>query len=226
MDHFTEEYEKRKLEIEQYLSLLQHLSQDGAKITHFDNPEGETIPLKSIQVSKASFYLIIYNLSEATVNAGVQSIYFKIKDENLSFIEIIEKLQIVWWNSHSESLTNSDKGTLITKIYDLYKSSKSNQPPDFNTFISGVSGNIDADSVRVVCHKYGLDVVSDGRDLGNIKEKRNWLSHGNHSFCDIGQDVVINDLIEVKNRIFLFLDEYVNNVSSYLENQSYKIIQS
>jgi hypothetical protein len=223
LDHFTDEYNKRKLEIEQYLNLLELLDKDGAKISHFDEPDGVRIPNLSLQVSKASFYLIMYNLSEATVNAGVQSIYNKIRDEQLTFTEIIEKLQEVWWASHSDSLTNSEKCNLITKIYDLYKTSNSANIPDFNNFISGVSGNIDAESVRLVCHKYGISVVGDGRDLGATKTKRNWLSHGNHSFCDIGQDVVISDLINIKERTFIFLDEYVVNVSSYLEAEAYKL---
>lgn len=221
MDHFRDEYEKRKFEIEQYISLLELLDKDGAQVKHFDS-EGENIPTNSFQVSKASFYLILYNLSEATVNAGVMSIYNKVKDESLSFSDIIEKLQIVWWNSHSESLTSTENYNLIDKIYSLHRDCQNNNVPDFNNFISGVSGNIDAEAVRNVCHKYGIPVVSDGRELETTKQNRNWLSHGNKSFCDIGQDLVLSDLKTVKERTFCFLDEYVTNVSEYLEQAQYK----
>ncbi|MGB2739005.1 MAG: MAE_28990/MAE_18760 family HEPN-like nuclease [Cognaticolwellia sp.] len=221
MDHFRDEYEKRKNEIEQYVSLLELLDKDGAQIKHFDS-EGDSIPTNSLQVSKATFYLILYNLSEATVNAGVESIYNKVKDESLSFSDIIEKLQIVWWNSHSKSLTSTENDNLIDKIYLLHRDCQSNQVPDFNNFISGVSGNIDAESVRNVCHKYGIPVVSDGRELETTKKNRNWLSHGNKSFCDIGKDLVLSDLQTVKERTFCFLDEYVTNVSDYLAQAQYK----
>ncbi|TMP46845.1 MULTISPECIES: MAE_28990/MAE_18760 family HEPN-like nuclease [unclassified Pseudoalteromonas] len=221
MESFTAEYNKRKLEIEAYLNLLTALDKDGANITDID---GNIFPVSSLanKVCKASTHLIIYNLVEATVSEGVKSIYNKIADEKLGFIEIMEKLRKVWWHSKSISLTTCASNNLIDNIYDYYCEAHNNTPLDFSNFISGVSGNLDADIIRNVCHTYGITPVSDGRDLGSVKQNRNDLAHGNKSFSDIGQDQVPSDLYNVKIRVFDFLDEFVANVNTYLTELHYK----
>ncbi|MFA0482213.1 MAE_28990/MAE_18760 family HEPN-like nuclease [Vibrio splendidus] len=79
MRAFTDEYDKRKSEIEAYITLLQALSSDGAKVTDIDDNESSVSAIQQ-KVCKASCYLLIYNLVEATVMNGVQSIYNRMKD--------------------------------------------------------------------------------------------------------------------------------------------------
>lgn len=223
MDHFNEEYLQRKSEIENYLNLLKLLDQDGIKITSLDDADGTTIPGNAFQVAKASFYLVLYNLAEATINAGVQSIYNRISDENLSFSEIIEPIQKVWWIQHHEKLSNCSKNQLVDNIFSLYKSCINTAiPPDFKGFVAGISGSIDAEGVRKVCHKYGINTIGDGRELELVKKNRNWLSHGNKSFREVGQDVVLSDLEVVRNKTFEFMDGFVTNITEYLSAKTYK----
>ncbi len=221
MEAFAEEYNKRKLEIETYLDLLIALDKDGAHILDID---GNQYPIKPIAntVCKATIHLIIYNLVEATVSAGVKSIYNKISDERLTFADIMEKLKVVWWHSKSLSLTNCANNKLVDNVYEFYCAAENEVPINFNNFISGISGNLDADIIRTVCHKYGIRPVSDGRDLGNIKDNRNDLAHGNKSFSEIGRDEVPSDLLEIAKRVFEFLDEFVENVNTYLNEFLYK----
>ncbi|HDM8176539.1 TPA: hypothetical protein P0E27_003780 [Vibrio harveyi] len=221
MRAFTEEYNKRKGEIEAYITLLQALSSDGSIVKDIDDNETNVTSIQQ-KVCKASCYLLIYNLVEATVKNGVQSIYNRIKDEGLGFNAMMDLLKKVWWHSRGESLTSTAKNDLIDTVYNYYCETHSEGELDFNDFISGVSGNMDADGVRNVCHKYGIPVVGDGRHLGSVKTYRNWLAHGNKSFSDIGQDVTVTELIEIKNNVFSFLDEYVVNVNTYLDNRSYR----
>lgn len=221
MDSFIEEYEKRKLEINAYLDLLAAMNQDNAKIIDLDENEHSIDPL-AFKVCKASSYLIIYNLIEATVTAGVKSIYNRIFDERLTFNDVMENLRKVWWQSKKESLSNCATNQLIDNIYNYYCTAHSVDPLDFSDYISGVSGNLDADAIREVCHRYGISSVRDGRDLGNIKTKRNWLAHGNKSFSDIGKDSTPSDLNTVRDRVFSFLDEFVSNVNTYLSETKYR----
>lgn len=73
-----------------------------------------------------------------------------------------------------------------------------------------------------MCRRYGISSVRDGRDLGNVKQKRNWLAHGNKSFSDIGKDATPSDLYLIRNRVFTFLDEFVENVNTYLYETKYR----
>ncbi|PQJ84111.1 MAE_28990/MAE_18760 family HEPN-like nuclease [Aliivibrio sifiae] len=221
MHAFTDEYNRRKNEIDAYINLLNALGNDGAKIIDIDDREA-IITVQQQKVCKASCYLLIYNLVEATVMNGIQSIYNRIKDERLDFNSIMESLKKVWWHSKTESLTSTPKGDLIETVYNYYCETNSGQELDFNNFISGVSGNMDAAGIRNVCHRYGIPVVPDGRHLENVKTYRNWLAHGNKSFSDIGQDVTVSELFDIKTNVFTFLDEYVNNINTYLNSESYK----
>lgn len=221
MDTFIEEYDKRKNEINSYLELLSSLGKDNSKIVDVDEIEYRVEPM-AYKVCKASSYLIIYNLVEATVTAGVISIYDRISDEQLTFSEVMENLRKVWWQSKSESLSSCSRNQLIENVYGYYCNADSSDSLDFNGYISGVSGNLDAETIREVCRRYGIETVGDGRDLGNIKRKRNWLAHGNKSFSDIGMDSTPSDLFEVRDRVYLFLDEFVANVNLYLQGVKYK----
>lgn len=221
MDTFIEEYDKRKNEINSYLELLSSLGKDNSKIVDVDEIEYSVEPM-AYKVCKASSYLIIYNLVEATVTAGVVSIYDRISDEQLTFSDVMENLRKVWWQSKSESLSSCSKNQLIENVYGYYCEADSSDSLDFNGYISGVSGNLDAATIREVCHRYGIETVDDGRDLGNIKKKRNWLAHGNKSFSDIGMDSTPSDLFAVRDRVYLFLDEFVANINLYLQDVKYK----
>ncbi|PSV29650.1 MAE_28990/MAE_18760 family HEPN-like nuclease [Photobacterium sp. GB-72] len=221
MEAFTAEYDKRKAEIDSYIQLITILDNDGAQLSDID---GNNFFISAVQskVCKASFYLLLYNLIEATVMNGITSIYDRIKDERLKFNDIKEDLRKVWWHSKSESIISCPKSEVTETVYSHFVDAINTSEIEFGRFVSGVSGNLSADGVRRVCHKYGIQPVSDGRDLESIKINRNNLAHGNKSFSDIGQDLTTPQLVEIKERVFIFLDQYVVNVNSYLESNSYK----
>ncbi len=221
MHAFGEEYNRRKEEIESYLSLLKALEKDGAQIIDIDESI-TTISVTQQKVCKASTYLLIYNLVEATVMNGITSIYNRIKDENLTFACVVDKLRKVWWHSRGESISSTGRNNLVERIYEYYCETLSTNNLDFNNFISGVSGNMDAEGIRSVCRRYGVDLVPKGNELENVKRYRNWLAHGNKSFSEIGQDTMVSDLEESVTAIFNFLDIFVQNVNQYLESEKYK----
>lgn len=223
MNHFIEEYEKRKGEINAYLNMAVFISGDNVRLV---NDDSESLSISSLEATtlKAAFYLVLYNLVEATVREGVRSIYNKISDEGLSFLELNEKLQEIWWQSHHESITATPRDSLIRKVYEVYCLCKTESSPLFQDFIAGVSGNLDADGIRSVCRKYGIDPIEDGRDLKTVKNNRNWLAHGNKSFSEVGKDSTPSELRSAKDRVFQFLDSYVANVTDYLSNARYSVV--
>ncbi|HBC3969992.1 MAE_28990/MAE_18760 family HEPN-like nuclease [Vibrio alginolyticus] len=221
MQAFSNEYNQRKGEISSYIEMLKVLENDGATISDID---GNQLPVTVVQqkVCKASCYLLIYNLVEATVMNGITSIYNKIKDENLSFSQIMDKLKRVWWHARAESISSTGRNQVIETIYEYYCETLATSQLDFKNFISGVSGNMNAEGIRNVCHKYGITVVPDGSELEDVKRYRNWLAHGNKSFSEIGQDTTASALEDAVDRIFNFLDIFVSNINTYLAEEKYK----
>ncbi len=218
---FSTEYDQRKAEISSYLEMLKVLENDGAVISDIDG-NSLTVTVVQQKVCKASCYLLIYNLVEATVMNGITSIYNKIKDENLSFAQIMEKLRRVWWHARAESISSTGKNQVIETIYEYYCETLESEQLDFKNFISGVSGNMSAEGIRSVCHRYGIQVVPNGTELEDVKRYRNWLAHGNKSFSEIGQDTTASVLEASVISIFNFLDIFVTNINTYLEEEKYK----
>lgn len=222
MQAFSTEYDQRKNEISSYIEMLKVLENDGAKISDID---GNDLVITVVQqkVCKASCYLLIYNLVEATVMNGITSIYNKIKDENLSFVQVMDKLRRVWWHARAESISATGKNEVIETIYDYYCETLTSSQLDFKNFISGVSGNMSAEGIRSVCHRYGIQVVPNGNELEDVKRYRNWLAHGNKSFSEIGQDTTATELETSVEKIFVFLDIFVININTYLTEEKYKV---
>ncbi|WP_323828881.1 MAE_28990/MAE_18760 family HEPN-like nuclease [Pseudomonas sichuanensis] len=218
-----DEYQRRKLEISSYLSLVSFACGDNVVIVD-DNERTYPVSLLETTTLKAAFYLVLYNIVEATVREGVRSIYNKIADDRLTFLQLNEKLQEIWWQSHHESISSTPRDALIRKVYEVYCLCRTESSPGFKDFIAGVSGNLDAEGVRSVCRKYGIDLVSDGQDLKKVKENRNWLAHGNKSFADVGKDATPSELNAAMVKVVSFLDEYVSNVLNYLDNSKYAAV--
>ena len=84
------------------------------------------------------------------------------------------------------------------------------------------SGNLDAQEIRGLADKIGFPKSPNGRNLVKIKEKRNRLAHGEHTFYDVGRDFSVRDIIELKNEVFEYLDDVVRNVGIYINNKSFK----
>ncbi|MEH6353106.1 MAE_28990/MAE_18760 family HEPN-like nuclease [Pseudomonas sp. 3JA] len=215
-----DEYNKRKTEVTSYLNLVSFLNGDNIEIKNDDNSIYIVTSVETTTL-KASFFLVLYNIVEATVREGIRSIYNAINDQGLSFSKLNDRLQEIWWHSHHESISSTPRDALIRRVYEVYCLCKTETSPEFRDFIAGISGNLDADGVRSVCQKYGIEPVADGRDLKSVKNNRNWLAHGNKSFSEVGKDATPSELQESMARVFSFLDEYVNNITSYIEKGSF-----
>jgi hypothetical protein len=52
-------------------------------------------------------------------------------------------------------------------------------------------------------------------------EKRNDLAHGNKSFANVGRNVTIGDILQIKEEVVEYLRQILINIESYLDNQEY-----
>jgi len=81
------------------------------------------------------------------------------------------------------------------------------------------SGNLDAREIRNISRKIGFSEVSNGRNLNEIKNKRNRLAHGEQTFYGVGKDYSLQDLTEFKDETFTFLQEFIDNVKQFMNEQ-------
>ncbi|MCG3707063.1 hypothetical protein L5F43_11285 [Aliarcobacter butzleri] len=55
-----------------------------------------------------------------------------------------------------------------------------------------------------------------------IKNKRNGLAHGNHTFYDVGKDFTVGDIENFKKETFLYLQDVITNIEKFINERFIK----
>jgi MAE_28990/MAE_18760-like HEPN len=102
-----------------------------------------------------------------------------------------------------------------------------------------ISANIDAEKIRKLFPSYGIKTIrdkalivytdEDGKNIRlntdyilKVKSYRNQLAHGRLSYTEVGGNVSFTEINEIKKHVFIYLDEIVDSIESFLNNESYK----
>ncbi|MDE5626340.1 MAG: hypothetical protein K2I58_00100 [Candidatus Amulumruptor sp.] len=216
------EFERRLKEINLYFDALAPLDDCSCFIeSQTINGETKRTPIDSElnKILKANGFILMYNLLEATIRNTIRAIGDKISDEGLKYQDFSDNLKRLWINhTFKDSDKQTDKHKFISPI--LHKI-VNNEFLKFEEESVSISGNIDAKKVREIAKRIGYKEPKDGADLLVIKEKRNQLAHGEKTFGEIGRDISVKQLIEMKNAMMSFIEEVLDNVQEYIDNKNY-----
>lgn len=231
-----EEFEKRIVEINLYFEILKTIELDKPKLSAYNSNEDKQIEIlfdsEKIKILRANSFLLLYNLIESTIYNSVVSIFDTITDNQIKYFEMIEEVQKYWLNNLYKHDDKKKKATIIETFMNI-----ANQI--FNDNISLVSneisygGSLDAQSIFDTAKSMKIEIgnihrVYDknihGQTLKNIKNKRNWLAHGEKTFSEVGDNVDFSQLNESKIQVEIFLEEYIKSVEEYIRNEAYKLV--
>ncbi|MEW5207854.1 MAE_28990/MAE_18760 family HEPN-like nuclease [Bacillus cereus] len=184
-------------------------------------------------ILKSNAYLMLYNLIESTIRSFIQKIYDEITIQDLGYKDIRQELQKIWINVSYDSLghttTNFDQHK--DKAKDMISFVISDQKITLTEDDIHLSGNIDYRLIKELFKNHGLETPARhehgskvGRGLSEIKSKRNTIAHGNISFIDSARDTSLLDLTVYKDEIIDYLRLLNQNVSSYIDQQNYRLI--
>ncbi len=207
MDNTKSDFIKRKDEIDEYFSFLEVLNRDKVFI------DGEEVSIKLHRIFIANTFLLLYNLVESTVRNSIIEIYNKIEDDELTYIYLSLKIKQIWLDKKKKNIANQLE-SIIEEIINEEIIILTNA--DIN-----ISGNIDAKEIRNLSKKIGFEESSNGRYLVNIKEKRNRLAHGEHTFHDVGKDFTYNDLNLYKENAFEHLEDVISKIEIFINARQY-----
>ena len=84
-----------------------------------------------------------------------------------------------------------------------------------------ISGNIDAKKIRELAKNIGFEKSSNGRNLQNIKDKRNRLAHGEQTFYDVGKNFTFKELNGFKQETFDYLTDVIEKIEKFIVDQEY-----
>ncbi|OJT56066.1 MAE_28990/MAE_18760 family HEPN-like nuclease [Bacillus altitudinis] len=225
------EFEERVKEIDLYFLVLEQVYKPGAQLK-VENPQDNDMEISAdfLKILKANTFLMIYNLIESSITAGILSIYREIEKNNYSFEKVREEIKEIWLNYHYRSIydTNANFNSYKNQAKKLVQMAIDKTTIKLDRKAIGISGNLDADQIRILCDNHGIKKNVDPLSKGGVKlqivrEKRNALAHGSLSFLECGREFTDQDLIEIKEESILFTRDILKNIKDYLDNNHFDI---
>lgn len=225
-----ETYNSRCREIERFFEMLQFMRDNrdsklcGTDSSGADSANTYVVGRDLEKTLRASAYLMLYNLVEATMTNAIDAIHQHIADQLIGFDQLKEDVRRI-------------------AIKGLRKAVSSEAPPELlnaSIPISSAliwlgfdkkdlfSGNLDGRLIKDKAKEYGFQLAEhdraasrDGHRLLDVKTKRNELAHGGISFEDCGQNTSVDELIAIFGEIKIFIKAVLDGISEYLSTRSY-----
>ncbi len=227
MDNTREDFNTRMKEVENYFKFLEIFDDDNTKLLYLKDggQRVERIEHRFLIILLANAFLILYNLIEATVRNSIIELYLIIEEDNVSFGELNENLQKIWIKQETGSLKENifRQDTFRGYVMNIAKIILNRETVKLTKENIDFSGNLDAKKIRNLAYQIGFEITPNGRNLVNIKNKRNRLAHGEQTFYDVGKDFSVSDLKNLKNETFEYLSDVIQKVEDFINNENYKI---
>lgn len=228
MDSTKDDFEFRKNEIESYFEFLHIIDDERTSLKYNKNNDliEEKIPKKLQTMFIANTFLILYNLIESTVRNSIIEIYEKIREDEVSYSDLSINLKKIWLQQRTANLKQGDfkYETLQDNIQEIIDSIVDKETIALTKENINISGNIDAQKVRDLAKSIGFEKSSNeknGQNLVTIKNKRNGLAHGNHTFYDVGKDYTVKELSIFKQETFDYLFDVITNIEIFIKSKKY-----
>lgn len=209
-------------EVECYFSFLESAIEHTPALQFSD--ELREFDSSVLNTMKASAYLMLYNLIEATTDKVFGALHEGIKQAD--FDELVPELQYYLLRSFKNMKQSVNEQTVPGPIAKtLHRSLLTN----FKLF----SGNIDVRKIESAAGEHCLNIVQDddvsdgSRSRANyllltVKTIRNQVAHGEKSFNEVGRDTAIEELVETKEQVIGYLTRLLESAEAYLSQQHYR----
>lgn len=222
----------RVQEVNRYFEML--MAMDNGEIAVQPVPAGQVLkpgpmPPDCGPMLKGAAYLVLYNLAEAFVRRGFQALFEAIRADGLCGTELTDSMCGQWVGQRIRSRASFDGSP---KVYagiarEIIGEVIGKKAALLSHHHLPVSGNLDADLIRDLCHQHGVAVTTDpkakgGGELNTVKKLRNALSHGDQSFAACGRNVTVAELNQAKDEIVLFVRGILENVEAVVVARSYR----
>jgi hypothetical protein len=217
-----QDFDERSKEVSKYFIFLKSLEKGTTKLSmgaNLDHSKIKEIDPELLKTLKASGFLLLYNLVEATMKNIIEAIFDKLRDEGTPYDEIRPELKKVVLKNLKRR--NPDEVFLSISTISIDIISAGFVKKDL------FSGNLDGKRIKETAIEYGFSHLTDpiktgnGSDLLTVKTNRNDLAHGIKSFAEIGRDKTADELLEIKNKVIRYLKQILKNIKNYIDNKDY-----
>ena len=224
MQTVQKEVNSRMAEVELYLKFIREIErspQSGARLF----PSA----VQSAPIFKACTFLLLYNLVESCVRSAFEQTYSEMLGEEIVYADISKEIKQVWikqqFHTPADTATQGTYLLLASEIATLISEGKS---VSLDSRKLPVSGNLDGDRIRSLCHKHGVKLTvpkwaKGGAELTTIKDQRNALAHGHKSFSECGREYGVRDLERIYRQTRHFIFGFLKSVSRFNARREYRV---
>ncbi len=177
---------------------------------------------------KAGMVLMLYNAVESTMTRGLEKLHIVLMEQDLVFDEcndaIRQLLMVYYENMREKSPDINRRAPHILQLYDYMRGSTS-FPLSYGQlcqFYSLYSGNLDAREIVSVLKKYGVGFEEKISELKTIKDNRNHLAHGELTFEEVGRELSVPQLKNMKEKTFEYMEKVIDSVDAFIKEKRYK----
>jgi len=192
-----------------------------------------------INIFKSNSVLLLYNLVESTVSNTDKFILQTITNANLLYSQATPKIKI-FWIQHISKFNKNQYLDIAISLLDNIQRLQINIEKQVNDNEKEFQGNLDPKTVDELLDNYGIEVTktqmmqqeTERRAVKNIATWRSDLAHGKYSFAEFGRNKLRyntsgnrdreNDILFLKSSCLLFLEFFLLNVETYIEQELYK----
>ena len=182
-----------------------------------------------ITIQKSTLFLMLYNIIEYSVYAGIYHIYYCLQKKNFNKLSDKLKERIVSDLIDSkERYKVQDIVWLIKKIeFDINHIWPNCKKKKGAALVKKITGNVDAPVINKVLDSYGIDNLSpimkpDWEGFNDIKKKRNDLAHGSISFSDL-RDTTVQEIKHLNQVVEWVINDFFSKIKRYkLEKKYFK----
>ena len=225
-------YKERAQEVQTFISTIEKLNDidvfAAAEIKSVDmsgSPITFTLTDTDLQIYRASFYLMLYNLIESTTNEIIKEVSTTITEENLTIDMLSPKIHALYIDNLIGQ--KETRGYITTTIQNVIQRTLSKTAIELTSIDVHVSGNVTYEFLNKLVSSIGCrgrisgNIDSITETMGRVKEYRNKLAHGELSFVEVGRSKSIQDLKKDHAIVTKYLEEVVNNCVKYLDAKKY-----
>jgi len=225
MDNTKSSFDYSKNEVEEYFSFLEMMENDDVILKYKKNEQicEKKVSNKIQTIFIANAFLILYNLIESTIRNSIINIYEKINEDELSYDNLSDNLKNIWINGEVINLKegNYSNKTLSKNIGNIAKNILAKEIIQLSKEDIKISGNVDDQTIRDLAKNIGFRISPNGRNLKEIKNKRQRLAHGEQTFYDVGKDFTFNELNAFKQETFDYLLDVIGKIENFITQQRY-----
>lgn len=228
------EFRQQVRAIYKYLRMLQFIDQGSAQLLARGAVNPRPIDLATTHVLKASVYLHLYNLIEATVRSALARVAKEIEAQNLTFVQLTKEWQASWLKTTGRSTEALNAEARLASLLEVATHIVSQNTVAFEPDLPG--GNVDDRRIEKLLERHGValklhptlrvrvkkPILNEHGPLGVVRLRRNELAHGLDSFEQCGRGASVTELTTWAVIVTKYLRQVIAHCELYIERRGFK----